>query len=115
MSGLKLKPAPTSRAGSERPTPLSWVFDGPFDVCLADAEDTLRRAIVMLGDVHSVAVLIELSLPALRDRARGGDAVQPAWGRFLDRLGRCGLPAPPTVRHLHRAAPLLALTLAYLR
>ncbi len=33
------------------PAPLVWTFDGPFERCLADLEDTLRRAIVMVGDV----------------------------------------------------------------
>jgi len=48
--------------------PLVWTFDGRFDRCLADAEDTLRRAIVLVGDVARAAVLIELSLPALQRR-----------------------------------------------
>src|SRR5947208_8503455 len=53
--------------------------------CLGDLEDALRRAIVQLGDVASVAVLIELSLPALKDRVHAGDSIQPAWGDFLER------------------------------
>ena len=119
MSLWRLKPALTQQAASVAPhepvpTPLSWAFDGPFDACLADAEDTLRRAVVLLGDVAGVAVLIELSLPALRERVRGGDAVQPGWSRFLERIARCGLPAAPRVRHVRSAAPLLTLTLAYL-
>ena len=61
-----------------------WTFDGPFATCLCDMEDTLRRAIVRLGDVSRIVLLIELSLPALRARIAAGDVIQPAWGRFLD-------------------------------
>jgi hypothetical protein len=49
-------------------------------------EDTLRRLIVQLGEVAAISVLIELSLPALKRRIDAGDAIQPAWGEFLDRL-----------------------------
>ena len=31
-------------ARSDLPEPLVWTFDGPFERCLADLEDTLRRA-----------------------------------------------------------------------
>ena len=94
--------------------PLVWTFDGPFARCLADLEDALRRAIVQLGDVASVAVLIELSLPALRERVAAGDAIQPAWGEFLDRLARrYGLPCAPRVRHLRNEGPLATLVVAY--
>ena len=77
-------------------------------------EDTLRRAIVQVGDVARIAVLIELSLPALRVRVAAGDAIQPAWGRFLERLPRAtGLPAAPRVRHLTKGGPLATLVIAY--
>ena len=94
--------------------PLVWTFDGPFATCLADLEDALRRAIVQVGDVASIAVLIELSLPALKDRVSAGDAIQPAWGRFLERLSdRYGLPTAPRVRHVRTAGPLAMLVIAY--
>ena len=96
------------------PAPLVWVFDGPFARCLADVEDTLRRAIVQVGDVDAVAVLVDISLPALRHRVQQGDAIQPAWGEFLARLSsRYGLPAAPRVRHLRSAGPLATLVVAY--
>ena len=95
------------------PAPLVWTFDGPFETCLADIEDTLRRAIVMLGGVSRVALLIDLSLPALKLRVEAGDAVQPAWGDFLERLARYGLPALPRVRHRRRAGVLATLVIAY--
>ena len=74
--------------------PLVWTFDGPFATCLSDMEDTLRRAIVQVGDVSRIAVQIDLSLPALKPRVDAGDAIQPAWGQFVERLSqRYGLPA----------------------
>ena len=91
-----------------------WAFDGPFTRCLSDLEDALRRAIVQVGDVASIAVLIELSLPALLHRVEQGDTIQPAWGQFLERLsGRYGLPAAPRVRHVRSAGPLATLVVAY--
>ena len=72
-----------SRAQARNATiaePLVWTFDGPFARCLTDMEDALRRAIVQLGDIGAVAVLIELSLPALKARVDAGDTLQPAWG-----------------------------------
>lgn len=95
------------------PAPLVWTFDGSFEACLADIEDTLRRAIVMVGDVSRVALLIELSLPALKRRVDAGDTLQPAWGHFLERLARYGLPASPRVRPLRSAGPLATLVIAY--
>jgi hypothetical protein len=95
------------------PSPLVWTFDGPFDRCLADAEDTLRRAIVLVGDVARVALLVDVSLPALQQRVRAGDAVQPAWGRFLEHIERYGLPVSPRVRHVRSDGPLLTLLIAY--
>jgi len=94
--------------------PLVWTFDGTFATCLFDMEDTLRRAIVQIGDVSRIAVLIDLSLPALRSRVERGETVQPEWGRFLDALTRrYGLPAPPRVRHSKVQQPLATLVIAY--
>ena len=94
--------------------PLVWTFDGAFATCLADIEDTLRRAIVQVGDIASIAVLIEVSLPALKRRVDAGESVQPAWGQFLERLsGRYGLPSPPRVRPVRSAGPLATLVIAY--
>jgi hypothetical protein len=104
------------RERSDRATeaPLVWTFDGPFATCLADMEDTLRRAIVQLGGVSRIVVLIELSLPALRPRVEAGEAIQPEWREFLERITwRYGLPAAPRVRHLRSAAPLATMVIAY--
>jgi len=103
----------TQGSAEALPPPLVWTFDGPFERCLADIEDTLRRAIVLVGDVSRVALLIDLSLPALQQRVRSGDAVQPAWGRFLENIERYGLPASPRVRHVRADGPLLTLLIAY--
>ncbi|HZQ63396.1 MAG TPA: hypothetical protein VFC24_18700 [Casimicrobiaceae bacterium] len=94
--------------------PLVWTFDGPFARCLAEMEDALRRAIVQLGGIGAVAVLIELSLPALKDRVDAHEVIQPAWSDFLERLSRrYGLPAAPRVRYVRTAAPLATLVVAY--
>ena len=91
-----------------------WTFDGEFAMCLADMEDALRRAIVQVGDVASIAVLIEISLPGLKRRVDAGDAIQPAWGQMLERMSeRYGLPAPPRVRPLDVEGPLATLVIAY--
>ncbi len=103
----------TAAAPTALPAPLMWTFDGSFERCLADAEDTLRRAVVLVGDVSRVALQVDLSLPALQERVRRGDAVQPAWGRFLGNIERYGLPASPRVRHVRGHAPLLTLLIAY--
>jgi len=95
------------------PPPLVWTFDGPFERCLDDLDDSLRRAIVLIGDVSRVALLIDLSLPALLARIRAGDKVQPAWGRFTDRIAGYGLPTFPRVRHLRTPGPLATLVVAY--
>jgi hypothetical protein len=101
------------RAESLSP-PLVWTFDGPFARCLADIEDTLRRAIVLVGDVSTIALQIDLSLPALQRRVRAGDAVQPAWAEFQDRIALAyGLPALPRIRHLRATGPLATLVVAY--
>ena len=104
------------RAASARAeVPLVWTFDGAFATCLCDMEDTLRRAIVQIGDVSRIALLIELSLPALRARVEAGDAIQPSWTHFLAALtSRYGLPGAPRVRHLTTAGPLATLVIAYL-
>jgi hypothetical protein len=94
--------------------PMVWTFDGTFAACLADLEDALRRALVQVGDVAAIAVLIELSLPALKDRVDAGDAIQPAWGRFVERLPhRYGLPSMPRVRHVRTRGPLATLVIAF--
>ena len=94
--------------------PLVWAFDGPFTTCLADVEDALRRAIVQIGDVSSLVVLIEISLPALMRRVESGDKIQPAWGEFLERVSeRYGLPSAPRTRHVRTDGPLAMLVVAY--
>jgi hypothetical protein len=103
----------TRPADDALPAPLVWTFDGPFERCLADLEDTLRRAIVMVGDSARLALLIDLSLPAVKARVAAGDRLQPGWGRFLQRLARYGLPAQPRIRHLRAAGPLATLVIAY--
>ena len=76
MSLLR-KPSRTAHPRKTIGGPLVWTFDGAFATCLADMEDALRRAIVQVGDVSSIAVLIELSLPRLQRRVVAGD-VDPA-------------------------------------
>ena len=94
--------------------PLVWAFDGPLASCLGDLEDALRRAIVQVGDVASIAVLVEVSLPALQRRIRAGDALQPAWAGFVERLAsRYGLQRAPRVRHVRTEGPLATLVIAY--
>jgi hypothetical protein len=94
--------------------PLIWTFDGPFALCLQDMEDTFRRAIVQVGDVSRILVQIDLSLPALKPRIDAGEAIQPAWGQFVDRLSHgYGLPVAPRVRHLRAAGPLATMVIAY--
>jgi hypothetical protein len=114
---LRKHPRPSSRAHAAVEAiggPLVWTFDGPFATCLADMEDALRRAIVQVGDVSSIAVLIEVSLPGLKRRVDAGDAIQPEWGQFLERMAvRYGLPAPPRVRPLGIEGPLATLVIAY--
>jgi hypothetical protein len=101
-------------AGERVEAPLVWTFDGPFATCLQDMEDTFRRAIVQVGDVSRIVVQIDLSLPALKPRVDAGEAIQPAWGQFVDRLSqRYGLPAAPRVRHLTVAGPLATMVIAY--
>jgi len=106
-------PRGRARAIEPLPAPLVWTFDGPFERCLDDVDDSLRRAIVLIGDVSRVALLIDLSLPALLARVRAGDRVQPAWGRFTDRIAGYGLPTFPRVRHLRAPGPLATLVVAY--
>jgi hypothetical protein len=114
---LRKHPRPSSQARAAAGAiggPLVWTFDGPFATCLADVEDALRRAIVQVGDVSSIAVLIEISLPGLKRRVDAGDAIQPAWGQFLARMSdRYGLPTPPRVRPLGIEGPLATLVIAY--
>lgn len=111
MKPLRKQP---QRAAEDIGGPLVWTFEGAFSTCLADMEDALRRAIVQVGDVSSIAVQIELSLPALKRRVEAGDAIQPAWGRFLEELSdRYGLPSAARVRALDREGPLATLVIAY--
>jgi len=94
--------------------PLVWAFDGPLASCFADVEDALRRAIVEVGDVASIAVLVELSLPALDRRVRAGDRLQPAYADFVARLNsRYGLQRAPRVRPVRHEGPLATLVVAY--
>jgi hypothetical protein len=95
------------------PPPLVWTFDGPLERCLADCEDTLRRALVLVGDVRRIVLAVDVSLPALAARVRAGDAVQPAWGRFVERLRGTGVPGAPRIRHLPADGPLATLVVAY--
>ena len=107
----KLKAAPGE---AQSPAPLVWTFDGPVERCLADIEDTLRRAIVQVRDVASIVVLIELSLPALKRRVDAGESLQPGWAELMQRLSdRYGLPSPPRVRPLKSGGPLVTLVVAY--
>jgi hypothetical protein len=102
------------RAGGLVSGPFVWTFDGAFATCLTDIEDTLRRAIVQVGDIASIVILIELSLPALKRRVEAGESIQPAWQQFIERLTeRYGLPAPPRARPLVSAGPLATLVVAY--
>jgi len=94
--------------------PLVWSFDGAFATCLADLEDTFRRALAQAGDVARIVVMIELCLPALEARLQRGEAIQPAWSRFLEAItARYGLPAAPRIRYLKTPAPLATLVIAY--
>ena len=113
MSALERRGVKKRPDHERLPAPLVWTFDGPFEACLADLEDTLRRAILMVGGVSRLALLIDLSLPALKLRVEAGDALQPAWGRFLERIERYGLPAAPRVRHRREAGPLATLAIGY--
>ena len=94
--------------------PLTWTFDGALRDCLADIEDTLRRAIPQLGDVGGIAVALDVSLPALDARLKQGDVLQPAWSGFVERLTqRYGLPCPPRIRHRAEPGPLATLIIVY--
>ena len=103
-----------ARADAAIGGPLVWAFDGTLAQCLADVEDALRRAIVEVGDVASIAVLVELSLPALDRRVRAGDRLQPAYAEFVARLGsRYGLQRAPRLRHVRHEGPLATVVVAY--
>ncbi|HEX4883614.1 MAG TPA: hypothetical protein VFX05_05710 [Casimicrobiaceae bacterium] len=93
--------------------PLVWTFDGPLGLCLADVEDTLRRAIVQLDDVAALVAALDLSLPALARRVAAGEPLQPAWRTFLERVSRVGLPSPLRVRPRPDPGPLVTLVLVY--
>ena len=51
---MKRASALRNRAAATVGVPLTWAFDGRFPGSLADLEDTLRRAIVQVGDVSRV-------------------------------------------------------------
>jgi len=102
-----------SSVGADAHTPLMWTFDGPFSLCLADVESTLRRAIVQLDDVSALALALDMSLPALAARVAAGDRIQPDWHTFLARLSRYGLPSPLRVRHRSEPGPLATLLIVY--
>ena len=109
-----LRQQPRTGAGNAGEAPLVWTFNGRFSDCLQDMEDTLRRAIVQVGDVSRVLVAIDLSLPALQARLQAGERIQPAWSEFLARLAaRYGLPGVPRIRYLRTAGPLAAFVIAY--
>lgn len=111
--GMRLRRDAPPRARRSSP-PLIWTFDGPFATCLGDVEDVLRRTIVQLDDVSGIAVGLDLSLPALAARLAAGDALQPAWSDFLDRVAqRYGLPGRLRVRHRTDAGPLATLVIVY--
>ncbi len=97
MRPLRKHPRPSSPAQGAVEAiggPLVWTFDGPFATCLADMEDALR--------------------PGLKRRVDAGDAIQPEWGQFLERMSdRYGLPARPRVRPLGIEGPLATLVIAY--
>jgi len=117
-SGSSGKGGLRGNSGQEAPVeaPLIWTFAGPFATCLADMEDTFRRAIIQVGDVSRIAVQIDLSLPALKKRVDAGESIQPAWGEFVERLTqRYGLPSGPRVRHVKMAGPLATMVIAYRR
>jgi hypothetical protein len=116
MSVRAMSGVPKRRDRDATPTqqPLVWTFDGSFSTALADLEDAFRRALVQIGDVSRIAVMIELSLPALKARMEAGDAIQPAWSQFLDAVtARYGVPAAPRIRYLKVRAPLATLVIAY--
>ena len=112
MSARSLDGGARARAAATA-GPLIWTFGGAFAVCLTDIEDTLRRAIVQLGDVSGIVVALDLSLPTLAARVRAGDAIQPAWRRFLERCTRYGLPDPLRVRYRSDAGALATLVIVY--
>ena len=60
----------------------------------------------MVGDVVARrAADRPVAAGAASARVDAGDALQPAWGRFLERSPRYGLPALPRVRHLRTRGP----------
>jgi hypothetical protein len=114
MSPARSRARRAAAAHADPAGPLIWTFDGPFATCLGDIEDTLRRAIVQLGEVAGIVVGLDVSLPALAARVAGGDAIQPAWSRFLTRVPqRCGLPSALRVRYRHDTGPLATLVIVY--
>ena len=86
-SGSAMRAVPPAQAAAA--LPRRW--SGPSTARSSAASPTSRTRCAarscMVGDVSRVALLIDLSLPALQRRVDAGDALQPAWGRFLERLG----------------------------
>ena len=95
------------RRAATLPAPLVWTFDGPFERCLADIEDTLRRAIVLIGDVVARRLAdrpVAAGAAGARRRRRRAAARLGALHRAA--LGRYGLPCLPRVRPMRTAGPL---------
>ena len=63
------------------------------DIGMTDENAALLADLNEALDELRIALLIELSLPALRARVEAGDAIQPSWTHFLAALtSRYGLP-----------------------
>ena len=108
-----MRTARAAAGGRPLPSPLVWTFDGPFDRCLADAEDTLRRAIVH-GRRRVARRAAGRPVAAGAAAARAGRRRRAAGlGPLPRNIERYGLPAAPRVRHLRGDGPLLTLLVAY--
>jgi hypothetical protein len=109
----RLDPRRRASVGGERRARRNlWTFGGPLGAA-SPTSGTRYGGGRADRDAARIALLIDLSLPALKARLDAGDRLQPAWGRFLDRMTRYGLPAQPRVRHLRSAGPLATLVIAY--
>ena len=106
-----MKRAPRRRRRAARApigAPLIWTFDGPFARCLADIEDTLRRAIVQVGDVsRRRRADRRCRCRRCKRRVDAGRRAATGVGRSSSSASshRYGLPAPPRVRHSRTAGP----------
>jgi len=102
--------------GERLEAPLIWTFAGPFATCLADMEDTFRRAIIQVGDVSRIAV---------QDRsvAAGAEEARPTRENRSSPQGNNSStpdaalrPARrPRVRHVKTGGPLATMVIAYRR